>query len=337
MTYISWAPYCSRSDHTARELGGVSHMVYLGRLGSHPLTVVFKYIGQAWQTWQILLRDRPRAVFVMVPPVFAAVAVWLYAAWFRVPFVLDAHTAAFLHPRWARWQWLQRALSRRAATTIVTNEHLADVVRRAGGRATLVPDVPIRFPVVDPIEKTPQFLVVAVCSFNYDEPVDEMFEAARKLPDVRFLVTGNPQRISAARRRTLPKNLTLTGFLPDAAYAGLLTSADVVMTLTTRDHTMLRGAYEAIYQGTPVIVSDWPLLRSAFDEGAVHVDNSRAAIVAAVQRVQREHERFRKGAADLRHRKLERWAATRAELLAAVGGEIASEGEALAGHHEVRS
>src|SRR5262245_29371383 len=27
ITYISWAPHCSRSDHTARELGGTSHMV----------------------------------------------------------------------------------------------------------------------------------------------------------------------------------------------------------------------------------------------------------------------------------------------------------------------
>lgn len=25
IAYISWAPHCSRSDHTARELGGRSH------------------------------------------------------------------------------------------------------------------------------------------------------------------------------------------------------------------------------------------------------------------------------------------------------------------------
>jgi hypothetical protein len=54
VSYISWASHCSRSDHTARELGGVSHMVYLGWLGSHPLTVGFKYMGQAWRTWGAL-------------------------------------------------------------------------------------------------------------------------------------------------------------------------------------------------------------------------------------------------------------------------------------------
>ena len=318
ITYISWASHCSRSDHTARELGGVSHMVYLGWLGSHPLTVGFKYAGQCWKTWSILRRERPQAVFVMVPPVFAGLTVWFYAVTCRIPFVLDAHTAAYLHPRWAAWQWLQHALARRAATTIVTNEHLAAVVRQAGGRATLVPDVPITFAAVEPLERTAEFLVAVVCSFNYDEPIAEILDAARTLPDVRFMMTGNPRHLAPELKSSLPANVTLTGFIPDTAYAGLLTSADCVMTLTTRDHTMLRGAYEAIYQGTPVIVSDWPLLRSAFDQGAIHVDSSPQAIAEAVRRMARDYDAFRAGAAELRRRKMERWTATLAELRAAV-------------------
>ena len=62
VTYISWAPHCSRSDYTARELGGESHMVYAGWLGSNPLTVVLKYIVQTYQTWRILLRGGHDAV-----------------------------------------------------------------------------------------------------------------------------------------------------------------------------------------------------------------------------------------------------------------------------------
>ena len=254
----------------------------------------------------------------MVPPVFAALVVWAYGALHRAPFVLDAHTAAFLHPRWRAWQWLQRALSRRAATTIVTNEHLASVVREAGGRATLVPDVPIRFAAIEPLARTTEFLVAVVCSFNYDEPVREMLDAARALPGVTFMMTGNPKDLLPELRANRPANVTLTGFLPDAAYAGLLTSADAVMSLTTRNHTMLRAAYEAIYQGTPVIVSDWPLLRSAFDEGAVHVANTSSAIAEGIHKMKRDHAAYRAGAVRLRERKLERWTATLAELRAAV-------------------
>ena len=145
VTYISWAESCSRSDHTARELGGRSHMVYLPHYGSKASTIVFKYLGQWRRTSQILRAERPDTVFVMTPPVFAALPAFWYAWRHRKQVVLDAHTAAFLLPRWKYLQWLQRLLCRRAVTTLVSNTHLGDVVRAAGGHATLVPDVPVVF------------------------------------------------------------------------------------------------------------------------------------------------------------------------------------------------
>lgn len=48
--YVSWAENCSRSDHTARELGGASHMIYIPQLGSHPATIILKYFGQFFMT-----------------------------------------------------------------------------------------------------------------------------------------------------------------------------------------------------------------------------------------------------------------------------------------------
>jgi hypothetical protein len=289
-------------------------MVYVGWLGSHPLTVGIKYVAQAWQTWRLLARERPEAVFVMVPPPFAALAVWLYAAVRRVPFVIDAHSAAFMHPRWIRLQALQRLLARRAATTIVTNEYLAAVVRAGGGRATIVPDVPVTFSSIQPIARTESFAIAVVCSFNYDEPIAEVITAASALPDVNFLMTGDAARLPEDLRRRMPQNVKLTGFLPNEAYGGLLTSADAVMTLTTRDHTMLRAAYEAVYQNTPIIVSDWPLLRAAFDQGAIHVDNSSAGIVEGIKRMKHDYGMYRAGVASLRTRKLERWSKTLTEL-----------------------
>jgi hypothetical protein len=113
ITYVSWAESCSRSDHTARELGGTSHMVYEARLGSWPATILFKYAAQWIRTARILRRERPETVFVMTPPVFAALPAFWYAWRPRKQVVLDAHTAAFLHPRSRRLQWLQKALCRR--------------------------------------------------------------------------------------------------------------------------------------------------------------------------------------------------------------------------------
>lgn len=315
VTYISWAESCSRSDHTARELGGRSFMVYRKEYGSRPGTILQKYAAQWRETSRILREERPDVVFVMTPPLVASLPAFLYAWRHGARVVLDAHTAAFLHPRWRRLQWLQRWLCRRAATTIVHNEHLADVVRAAGAHATVVPDVPVLYEATEPFDRPATPTVAVVCSFNYDEPVAAIFEAAAALPDVRFFVTGNPRHLAPELATRLPANVTLTGFISTEAYGGLISGADAVLTLTTRDHTMLRGAYEAIYQGTPVVVSDWPVLRQAFSDGAVHVDNSAPAIADAVRAIAADREGFRAGARRLRTHKLQQWAARRQALL----------------------
>ena len=313
-TYISWAPHCSRSDNTARELGGASHMVYWQSLGSSIFTVWLKYIGQAFRTFRILRAERPDVVFVMSPPVFAVLTVWWWCLRHRVPYVVDAHTAAFAHPRWKHLQWLHNALCRRAATTIVTNEHLAAALRAAGARTTIVRDVPIKYPTTDAFSPEGAFSVAVVCSFNYDEPIAEILEAAAKLQDVRFYMTGKPK--GEHRSRAIPSNVTLTGFLSNEAYGSLLTKSNAVLTLTTRDHTMLRGAYEAVYQGTPVIVSDSSLLRQAFDRGAIHVDNTAESIAAAIGEMRQRHAHYKAEVLLLREKKYRAWEEAKSSLLA---------------------
>jgi glycosyltransferase involved in cell wall biosynthesis len=322
VTYISWAPHCSRSDYTARELGGESHMVYAGSLGSRPATVWLKYLTQAFRTWRVLLRGRPEAVFVMSPPVVAGLVVLPYCRLWRVPFVVDAHTGAFLNPRWRHFQGLQRWLCRLAATTIVSNTQLAGLVASFGADATILPDVPVRYPEAAalPASRTAegQFRVAAVCSFDYDEPVDILFDAARALPDVQFSVTGNPKKVEHLRAR-LPENVTLTGFLDTAAYGRLLQDADTVIALTTGQQTMLRAAYEAVYQGTPVIVSDSPVLREEFGDGGIVVRNAVEDIVRAVGAMRQDTGTYRTRVLALRERKERRWAANREMLLAKIG------------------
>jgi glycosyltransferase involved in cell wall biosynthesis len=297
-------------------------MVYWARLGSQWSTIWLKYFGQALQTWWILLRDRPDAVFVMSPPVVAGLAVLPYC-WFRhVPFVVDAHTGAFLNPRWRHFQGLQRWLCRHAATTIVTNTHLAEALASFGADATILPDVPVRYPEVDTISAKVadpnRFRIAVVCSFDRDEPVDLIIETARALPDVEFLVTGDPKKVQRLRPQ-FPDNLTLTGFLDNASYGRLIRDAHVVMALTTGQHTMLRAAYEAVYQGTPVIISDSPFLREEFSDGGVVVRNAVDDIVSAVRALRQDNGKYRAQVLRLKERKERRWDRNKRLLLAKIG------------------
>lgn len=298
-------------------------MVYAPQYGSKPSTILFKYLAQWRATVRILRQEQPDVVAVMTPPLIAGLATLGYARRRGAALMLDAHSAAFLHPRWKHLQWLQRWLCRRAATTLVHNDHIAELVRRAGGHVTIVPDVPIEFPDIERFARPVDFTVVVVCSFNYDEPVDAIFAAARLTPDVRYFVTGNPKHLSPRLRDDVPSNVTLTGFVSVPVYGGLLTDADVVMTLTTRDHTMLRGAYEAIYQGTPVIVSDFALLRDEFPSGALYVDDDAERIADAVRHARRTLIDLRQGARALSERKRARWNETRASIAAHLARSVA--------------
>jgi len=321
VTYISWAPHCSRSDYTARELSGTSHMVYVARLGSRPATVWLKYLIQAFRTWKILLRRRHDAVFVMSPPVLAGLVVLPYCWFWRVPFVVDAHTGAFVDPRWRHFQWLQRWLCRKAATTIVTNTHLAEMLASYGADATILPDVPVRYPesaaLPPTTTDTTRFRIATICSFDYDEPVELIIDTARALPEVEFLVTGDPEKVERLRPQ-FPSNLTLTGFLDNASYGRLLSDAHIVMALTTGQHKMLRAAYEAVYQGTPIIISDSPLLREEFDQGGFVVRNTVDDIVRAVRALQQDLQKYRQQVQALKDRKEGRWRQNKQLLLAKI-------------------
>ncbi|KAA3610955.1 MAG: hypothetical protein DWQ05_20925 [Calditrichaeota bacterium] len=313
--YISWAENCSRSDHTARELGGISHMIYLPNLGSKPSTILFKYSGQFIKTLRIILREKPDAIFVMSPPIFAALPAWIYKIFTGTPFVIDTHTAALLMPRWKHLQWLQHWLSRQAATTIVHNEHLAEIVRKNGAHATIVRDVPVHFSGNEKFSLNGQFSIAAVCSFNYDEPIKELFHAAKKLGNIQFYMTGNPKHLKPEILAKKPDNVHLTGFISDALYGDLISNANAVITLTTRDHTMLRGAWEAIYQKTPVIVSDWPILQKNFPTGAVHVDNSVPGIITGIKDMQQNYADYKVGAVTLNLKKHAHWQETKKQIL----------------------
>jgi hypothetical protein len=91
------------------------------------------------------------------------------------------------------------------------------------------------------------------------------------------------------------------------------------MCLTLQDHTMQRGACEALSMGVPIITSDWPLLRSYFYEGTVHVDNSGTGVRDGVVEMMRNHARHQEGVKELQKRQQQEWQCSVASLQMLLG------------------
>ncbi len=283
-SFITWYPHCRRSDTIAAALGACSHLIhYLGF--RRPLHAPLKYVLQTIATLRILWRERPELVLVAAPPIFAALPVLLYASLVRdTRVVIDAHTGIFEHRRWSWLLPLTRVVFRRADAVIVTGRHLAHLVESWGARAVVIGTVPVVFGPGQTPRPCNGPRVVVVNSFAVDEPLDELLEAAARQRQACFFVTGDT---ALARRDWLeakPENLTFTGFVSEDEYTGLLRAADAVVVLTTHDHTMQRGGYEAMALAKPLVTSDWPLLRQTFSRGTVHVRPIADEIVAGITR-----------------------------------------------------
>lgn len=289
--FIVWYGYSRRAETMATELMGQVDFIYEARLKGRWLAPV-RYLIQSYKTWRLLERERPEAVLVQVPPIFAPIIVALWCelrgknrrSGYRIPYVLDCHTGTFYDRRWSWALPLLRVLSRRAVVTLVASEAALDLLQHWKVQGIfLVDGLPVLRPVTGTVGSEGKVRVAVIGSFASDEPIPEVFAAARLLPHVTFYLSGNPKRAPASLLAQKPENVNLTGFLPDEAYAGLLQNMNGLVVLTKEQHVLNCGAYEAIAIEKPAVISDWPGLRRCFTRGFVYVANTPEAIAAGIE------------------------------------------------------
>ena len=313
--FISWAPYCSRSDNIAREFNGKSYMVYCEFLGSNHFTILLKYFLQTVWSFYILAKERPRVIFVMNPAVFANIPVYIYCKLFRRKYIIDAHTGALKNPMWKNVQFLQKFFCRQAAFTVITNQNLAQLVKSWEAKTLIVPDVPIKCGTPTQPSLSKNFNVTLINTFATDEPIEIFLNATTKLPDINFYITGKINPKVHELVASAGPNVTFTDFLPSNDYYGLLTHSDLIVVLTTIDDTMQRGAYEAIYLEKAIVTSDWNILRGNFPQGAIFVSNTPENIAEGIRKAQKNNVILTKEAQQLAIKKKKRWTQNKARII----------------------
>jgi glycosyltransferase involved in cell wall biosynthesis len=321
MSFIAWVPEASRAGSISQALGGEWRTFYDLRVHREAL-VPLRYLMSAARTLFYLVRRRPRAVIVQTPPVPAAALVLLWARLARVPVVLDTHPASFALDgrRIDRMMTpLLAVLVRRAAGCIVTTPELGREVSEWNGRPMVVHEAPMRWSDrIEPSGCAGRRRVLFICTFAPDEPLLEVLEAARRLPDVTVQITGDLRRLPERARRQAPGNVEWLGYLVGDRYVSALEGADVLMALTARRESVQRSAHEAVDALRPLVLSQWPHMRELFPY-AVLVENDPASIAAGIEEALGRCDELAALAPEARAVQHRRWREQLGQLRAALG------------------
>lgn len=254
---------------------------------------LMRYGYSVLQTISLLWHWRNKVVIAQNPSLILSLLCVVLRPALRYRLVIDAHNAG-IFPKEGQSYWLQLIadwIIRHTAYTIVTNSGMAKIIEGKGGRPIVLPDpLPQLHPPTE-ITSLPNS-VIFICSWAADEPFVEVFKAAELLPELTFYVTGKSKGREQAYGKPLPNNIKLTGYLPEPAYLNLLNSCDIVLDLTTREHCLVCGAYEAVSCKKPFVLSDNAATRAYFRLGGTYCDNSAASIASCLRTVQEDKANY---------------------------------------------
>jgi glycosyltransferase involved in cell wall biosynthesis len=320
--FLKWFLYDKRNEAISAAIGADCRFI-TSLTRRKTWTAPLRYVMQFAKTLALLLREKPAIVFVTNPPIFAAGTVALACRFTGGHYIIDSHTGAF-DRKWNFAKFLHRMLARQALLTIVTNNEFEKIYRNWGADVFLLGDLVLDIPLTKTVQLSNRFNIAVICSFDPDEPVWEILEAAKGSPDATFYITGNPERAGRSVRETRAENIVFTGFLPDADYFDLLHACDAIMALVNRDNTMQQGAYEAVSVRKPMILSDWELLRDTYGDGAVYVKSDVESIRGGIARLRQGYAFHQERIRSVYQERKKIWDGKCAYLRTLTGAEIAS-------------
>jgi glycosyltransferase involved in cell wall biosynthesis len=314
--FISWVKFHGRSHDLALALGIEGRFIAVGR--PRLFSAALRHPIQAVLTAFLLVRCRPRVLFIMAPPISLVAVALAYTTLTGARLVIDAHSAAVVDRNTGQHlkSWFL-PVARRCLLTIVTSKQLAEMLTSQGVAAIDLhdpPTIPLQGTSTSTNGERPR--VVVPSSWDSDESIDVISEMAGRLPSIDVMVTGHPRRLKAAGA-DIPANLRLTGHLSAEAYANLLHSSAVVIALTTAQNTMQRAAYEALAYEKPLVTSDTTVLRDFYDSGALFANpRDPDSLTAAVVRALEDGPELSRQMTILRRRRAAEWEVSLATVVA---------------------
>ncbi len=318
--FVAWGAVPGRSAEIAAELQGTSMCFFPP--GTRRPPVLVRWVLSALRTLAALLSRRPDVVVVTNPPIFAPLVAFACAKVRGARVIMDSHPGGFGAQGdrvAARVQFLHRWLAARVDAVLVTEDSWSEVVRGWGGRPLVVHEAPAGWHQA-PTARHERLQALVVGRFGPDEPLEAVFAAARAAPQCDFLLTGDPATCPERLRRSAGANVRFVGYLDAERYQKAVVESDVVVTLTTEPTSVMRAAYEAVYAGRPLVVSDWPVARRLFGHAHFAI-NDGPSLAGALLALDADYATAAAATTEARRAQLARWSAQRAALFEVLARE----------------
>jgi glycosyltransferase involved in cell wall biosynthesis len=287
--HIAWTVFQRRQESMRAIVGFDCWFMPVPKSGK--LKKAFNYLRLLMASVVRLRAATPDIVWVQLPQVPALWAVLIYRAMTSKPvrIIADCHNAQLREP-WSRFPFALWSL-RRCDAILVHNDAMHEKAAELGwpmGKVLVLEDVPAVGKAQPPLGlaaaliKAPKPWMLFPGSFAADEPIQEVFEAARQTPELTFIITGRPERArqNGHNLTDLPPNVVLPGFLSLDVFDDLLREADVVMGLTKEEGIQLSVCNEALGFGKPLVTSNTRILGKLFGAAAVLVDTRDPTSIA---------------------------------------------------------
>lgn len=282
--WITWEQQ-RRTDELSKAL----HVHLFKFINNNPRIV--RYIILSLKTIKTLYTEKPKRIIVQNPSIILAFLVCILKKIFGYQVIVDRHSNFYIPSlnsnriKARLFQFFSTYSIGNAELTIITNHHLKNLVENMGGNGFVLQD---KLPSLTRFNILPlkgKYNLVCICSFNSnDEPFLEVIEAAKMIStDICIYITGNYKKECSNLDKKIPDNIRLTGFLAEEKFQSLLFSCDIVIALTTKKHTLLCSAYEAVSINKPIILSQTSELVDYFYKGAIYTNNNALEIAEAIK------------------------------------------------------
>lgn len=291
--FIVWEKECIRSENIAQHFNAEIIHIYPFRSKGSLFKTILRYFISMFITLYLLIKKKPKIVFVINLPFPLILTIYLFSRISKIRYILDTHSGAFTDNKWKKFMPIYKVISKNALLNINTCLNHSEQVKNWGGESYIISDVPVMFKNTINNISLPAKSIFVVCSYNTDEPIETIFEAAKRTPDVNYYFSGNYQLLDYKYIRNKPGNVTFIGYLPIEEYFSYLKSVRAILVLTKRDNTMQRGAYEALALEQPIITSNFNILVESFGNAAIYVNNNAIEIAKAVYLIIDNYDSFK--------------------------------------------